>query len=140
MICSKFPPYHQNIWKGNIPTKIKMFLWLILNNAILTKDNMIKRNWVGDPPCYFCDKEETITHLLFQCSIAKAVWTIVAHSIGATDIPNYFDNCWEWCNKWLPFGKKFHAIGIAAIFGRYERQGIDCAFTATKQGYCITFL
>jgi hypothetical protein len=27
--------YHQNIWKGKIPAKIKIFLWLVMNNAIL---------------------------------------------------------------------------------------------------------
>jgi hypothetical protein len=32
-------PYHKVIWKGKIPAKIKIFLWLIMNNAILTKDN-----------------------------------------------------------------------------------------------------
>jgi hypothetical protein len=81
------------------------------------QDNMIRRNWAGDPACYFCDKEETITHLLFQCSIAKAVWAIVAHSIGATDIPSSFDNCWEWCNKWLPSQVLLTIVGNGATNG-----------------------
>jgi hypothetical protein len=46
--------YHKRVWKGKIPEKITIFLWLALNNAILIKDNMIKRNWNGDPTCYFC--------------------------------------------------------------------------------------
>jgi hypothetical protein len=37
-------PAHRDIWKGKIPAKIKIFLWLVANDAILTKDNMIKRN------------------------------------------------------------------------------------------------
>jgi len=45
--------HFKHIWKGKIPAKIKFFIWLIENNAILTKDNMIKRNWIGDPHCYF---------------------------------------------------------------------------------------
>jgi hypothetical protein len=64
---------------------------------------MIRRNWTVDPACYFCDKEENVTHLLFQCSINQAVWAIVAHSIGATNIPSSFENCWEWCNRWFAF-------------------------------------
>jgi hypothetical protein len=115
MTTSDNGPYHQNIWKGRIPAKIKTFLWLVMNNAILTKDNMIRRNWFVDPTCFFCDMDETISHLLFRCSMAKAVWVVVAHSIGATDIPNSLDQCWDWCNKWMPSGKKFHAIGIAAV-------------------------
>jgi hypothetical protein len=59
-------PTHRDIWKGKIPAKIKIFLWLVANDAILTKDNMIKRNWSGDPSCYFCQQPETVTHLLFH--------------------------------------------------------------------------
>ena len=76
-------PYHIKIWKGKIPAKIKIFLWMTLNNAILTKDNMIKRKWQGDQSCYFCNQTESANHLLFQCSVAKAVWAIVAISLGA---------------------------------------------------------
>jgi hypothetical protein len=38
-------PNHAKIWKGKVPNKIKIFLWLITNNAILTKDNLIRRKW-----------------------------------------------------------------------------------------------
>jgi hypothetical protein len=40
-------PY-KHIWKVKIPLKIKIFLWLSHENAILTKDNLIKRKWQGD--------------------------------------------------------------------------------------------
>jgi len=51
---------HKRIWKGKIPEKIKIFLWLMSNDAILTKDNLKKRKWQGDPNYVFCDYEETI--------------------------------------------------------------------------------
>ena len=35
-------------------------------NAMITKDNMLKRNWKGDPSCYFCDREENSSHLFFS--------------------------------------------------------------------------
>jgi hypothetical protein len=81
-------PYAKIIWKEKIPSKIKIFLWMVLNNAILTKDNIIKRKWAGDPACYFCPSDETVSHLLFQCNTAKAVCATVAVCIGADDIPN----------------------------------------------------
>jgi len=86
--------YHKKVWKGKIPAKIKIFLWMILNNAILTKDNMIKRNWQGDPSCYFCNQTETANHLLFQCSVAKAVWAIIAISLGVNNDPRSLEQCW----------------------------------------------
>jgi len=108
-------PYHKKIWKSKIPAKIKKILWLMMNNAILTKDNLLKRKWSGDPSCYFCDSNETVSHLFFQCSTAKSVWAIVAKSIGANNVPRSLNQCWTWCENWLPAGKQFHAIGIAAI-------------------------
>jgi len=65
--------YHKRIWKGRIPAKIKIFLWLISNDAILTKENLKKRKWQGDPQCVFCDNLETTDHLFFPCPVAKVI-------------------------------------------------------------------
>lgn len=92
-------PHYKNIWKAKIPPKIKIFLWLVANDAIVTKDNMIKRNWKGDPSCYFCQQPESANHLLFTCPVAKVVWAIVATSFGATDIPSSCQQSWKWCEK-----------------------------------------
>jgi hypothetical protein len=54
----------QHIWKSKIPYKIKIFMWLVENNAILTKDNMIRRNLDGNLTCYFCEHHDSIDHLL----------------------------------------------------------------------------
>ena len=78
----------KHIWKSRIPHKIKIFLWLVEQNAILTKDNMIRRKWAGDPKCYFCLQNESVDHLFFQCPVAKVVWEIVGLSIGAYNTPS----------------------------------------------------
>lgn len=106
----------KEIWKGKIPAKIKIFLWLVANEAIfLTKDNMLKRNWKGDPSCYFCHQPETMTHLLFTCSVAKVVWATIATCLGADNVPTSFQQSWKWCMKWIPKGKQFYAVDIAAV-------------------------
>jgi hypothetical protein len=107
---------HKKMWKSKIPSKIKIFLWLVMNNAILTKDNMIRRKWKGDPACYFCPHDESVNHLFFQCNVAKAVWAIIAKCIGADNIPRSFSQSWTWADRWLPSGKKFHAIGIVGVY------------------------
>ena len=66
-------PSHKIIWKGKVPPKIKIFIWLMINNAVLTKDNLIKRRWSGNPSCHFCDQNETVDHLFFTCPIAKVI-------------------------------------------------------------------
>jgi hypothetical protein len=47
-----------------VPLKIRIFMWFLNRKEILTKDNLVKRNWTGDKKCAFCDEEETIEHLL----------------------------------------------------------------------------
>ena len=42
LTSSEGGPTFKHIWKGKIPAKIKISLWLMENNAILTEDNMIK--------------------------------------------------------------------------------------------------
>jgi hypothetical protein len=59
-------PNMQHSWKAKIPPKIKIFMWLLENKALLTKDNMIKRKWKGDQTCSFCSQDETIDHLFFR--------------------------------------------------------------------------
>jgi hypothetical protein len=54
------------IWKMKVPLKIKIFIWFLHRKVILTKDNLIKRNWVGNKTCCFCDNKESIQHLFFN--------------------------------------------------------------------------
>lgn len=107
--------YHRRIWKGKIPEKIKIFLWLLTNDAILTKDNLLKRKWQGDARCMFCEENETIDHLFFQCPVAKAIWLVVARCLGAINVPKNLQQCWKWCERWLPLGVEYHPWGISAI-------------------------
>jgi hypothetical protein len=67
----------KRVWKAKLPAKIKTFMRLVEQKAILTKDNMIKRQWQGDPSCYFCSAPETMDHLFFGCPIAKVVWVFL---------------------------------------------------------------
>jgi hypothetical protein len=72
------------IWNLRIPLKIKIFLWYIQRGVILTKDNLAKRNWVGSQKCCFCDCNETIKHLFFDCQHAKTIWRTVHVATGLT--------------------------------------------------------
>jgi hypothetical protein len=69
---------YRRIWKSKISTKIKTFMWLIEQDAILTKDNMLKRKWHGDPNCYFCNSPESMNHLFFECPVTKVTWGVIA--------------------------------------------------------------
>jgi hypothetical protein len=51
--------WHKDIWKAKMPLKIK-------SGVVLTKDNLLKRNWKGNAKCSFCTQNETIDHLFFS--------------------------------------------------------------------------
>lgn len=106
---------HSKIWKAKIPYKIKIFLWLLEQGATLTKDNMIKRKWIGDPTCRFCDAVETTDDLFFQCPTSKVVWGIITGCLGTTVIPSNINQYWKWIDKYLPQLKQIHGFGLAAI-------------------------
>jgi hypothetical protein len=57
--------------------KIKVFLWYLKKGVILTKDNLVRRNWNGDKKCCFCHSPESIQHLFLDCAYAKLLWRAV---------------------------------------------------------------
>jgi hypothetical protein len=44
--------------KQYVPFKTKIFLWFLHRKEILTKDNLIKRNWQECKKMLFCDQDE----------------------------------------------------------------------------------
>jgi hypothetical protein len=52
-------------------------MWFLNQKVILTKDNLIKRNWIGFETFCFCDCKESIQHLFFHCPFAKVGWCII---------------------------------------------------------------
>jgi hypothetical protein len=84
----------KRIWKAKIPLKIKIFLWLVEQNAILTKDSLSKRKWKGNSSCAFCTENETSNHLFFECPTAKYVWSLLAYALGSDCRPSNMNQFW----------------------------------------------
>jgi hypothetical protein len=57
----------QEIWRMKIPLKIKIFIWYVKKGVILTKDNLVRRNWKGSKTCCFYSKPGTIQHFFLEC-------------------------------------------------------------------------
>jgi hypothetical protein len=80
-------------WKSKIPLKIKILLWYLKNGVVLTKDNLVKRQWKGCIKCCFCTEQETIQHIFFDCPMARLMWEIVCFTFGVKktmDVKNLF--------------------------------------------------
>jgi hypothetical protein len=105
----------KHLWKSKIPLKIKIWLWLIWHNAIATKDNLLKRNWSGNPSCQFCNEQETISHLFFGCSAAKFVWSAVATTVKSPTRPGSFSQFFWWFPQFASVSRNTQIAGLAAI-------------------------
>jgi hypothetical protein len=67
--------------KNNGPTEDKDFYVVpFQRGVILTKDNVVKHNWQGSEKCCFCQKNNIIKHLFFECSFAGVICISSHHS------------------------------------------------------------
>jgi hypothetical protein len=97
--------YTLMMWKIKVPPRIHIFLWLLANNKVLTRDNLAKRRDVDDKTCLFCKEYETIHHLFFECCVAQLMWEHVADITG---FPTFIDfatlgNFWVLGRKYAEF-------------------------------------
>ena len=68
------PTHVHAVWKIKVPPRVHFFLWLVSHNKILTRDNLSKRQVIEDQSCLFCSCPEFVSHLLFDCVVARVVW------------------------------------------------------------------
>jgi hypothetical protein len=67
----------QEIWKLKLPNAEKNFLWYAFHEILPTRTNLHRRKIVEDDLCPLCGREEeTILHVLWQCSAAADVWNV----------------------------------------------------------------
>jgi hypothetical protein len=48
------------MWKIPVTSRLHVFLWLLANNKVLTRDNLTKRRPVSDKTCLFCTGNEFV--------------------------------------------------------------------------------
>lgn len=66
------------IWKTRVENKFKFFVWTLVQNKILTADNLAIRGWPHHQSCLLCNsQQETGHHLYLSCPFGSVVWTLV---------------------------------------------------------------
>lgn len=84
--------WHKRIWRWNLPPKNKCFLWLCLQNKILTWPNIQRRGFSGPGMCILCRAaEEELHHLFIHCRYVKAVWMLFQDWFQVPDFLCGFD-------------------------------------------------
>ena len=90
-------------------------MWYLKRAVLLTKDNLARRNWIGSKVCSFCNWEETIQHLFFDCAYARFFWRAI-HLVFGLAPPKDVDDLF---NHWLKQGGRkpnlYLLTGISAM-------------------------
>ena len=87
---------HKVLWNLKLPLKIKIFV-----GVVLTKDNLARQNWQRNKRCVFCDRNETIQHLFFNCHFANDMWWLIYCCFGLRpprSLSHVFGN---WLMGWI---------------------------------------
>jgi hypothetical protein len=82
--------------------------------VILTKDNLIRRNWRGKH-CIFCSQSESIQHLFFDCHFAKFIWIVVQISFNIQMPLSVLHLFNDWASSMGRNMQKLLLIGVAAL-------------------------
>ncbi|KAA3481754.1 reverse transcriptase [Gossypium australe] len=72
---SIYKEFYKKIWRIDIPSKIKIFVWKASWNFLSTRVNLSFRKLVSNSVCPRClNGAETMMHLFRDCPISQAVW------------------------------------------------------------------
>lgn len=68
--------YHTKLWKLKAPMKVRIFLWLMFENKILTQEVLTGKGCVVQFGCVLCTSTdmETRDHLFLACPYAGGFW------------------------------------------------------------------
>jgi hypothetical protein len=102
-------------WKAKIPLKIKFILWYLKRGVILTKDNLVRRKWMGDSKCKFCGLEETIQHLFFDCRVARFIWNLLYITFNVKPPHNTTHLFGSWIRSFAPRLRNQIILGTAVV-------------------------
>jgi hypothetical protein len=95
------------MWRIPVPPRLHVFLWLLANDKVLTRDNLAKRRHVDDATCLFFAKPESFSHLFIKCCVARMIWNDICEM---TDTPLIID--FESMRRMWVTGKKARALNV----------------------------
>ncbi len=125
----------RHLWSIRIPPKVKIFLWLVNRNRILTADNLSKRGWVGPSVCCLCGRaSKCLSHLFFFCPFARAAWSWNLFSEPCT-LSSFLNTVGGLADRWIKArlsvkGRRKHLLDlcIAATCWEIWLARNDCIF------------
>jgi hypothetical protein len=131
-IDTNIVPNNSYLWTIRIPLKIKVFIWLLYREAILTKDNLVKRNWHGMLCVTFVIVFETIQHLFFDCVLGKFIWRVMQITFGLSTLTNIKHVFGGWVQRMNDKDRKLLLVGVGDMFWSIWLSQNDIVFNKTS--------
>jgi hypothetical protein len=79
--------YYKFIWENRAPSKVKFFGWLLVQNRIQTKENLLKKHCIDSEDCEVCGSGvESAAHLIAGCSFSAGFWTRLGVDLAEDDV------------------------------------------------------
>lgn len=92
----------RQVWRLEVPSVVKSFLWKTVNKILPTRLKMWKRKIVEDPRCLVCKiVEEFVIHILWCCPASSNVW---AKKVSLVN--KWKTNCLDFIQLWIEMYKK----------------------------------
>ncbi|KAA3486687.1 reverse transcriptase [Gossypium australe] len=80
--------FYKKLWKIEVPSKMKIFIWKLSWNYIASKVNMFNRRLVNSRFCPRCGGDgETLNHIFRECPVSAEVWQMLTE-VNATGFTN----------------------------------------------------
>ncbi|KAF7838660.1 reverse transcriptase [Senna tora] len=105
------------LWKIACPEKIKIFVWLCLNNAFPCRANILSKGIQIPNICPICNQgNETQLHILRDCPYARRMWgNLNLHDLYG--LANGLLSCVDWIySNASDFSEFYHNISRNTIF------------------------
>ncbi|KAG7559018.1 Reverse transcriptase zinc-binding domain [Arabidopsis thaliana x Arabidopsis arenosa] len=68
--------FYRRVWRVTAPERVRVFLWLLGNQAIMTNEERHRRHLCDSNICQVCKGGvETIIHILRDCPAMAGIWT-----------------------------------------------------------------
>jgi ribosomal protein L32 len=69
------------VWKVLVPLQLKVFLWRLARQSLLTMDVLHHINMPQLKTCSICGEKDLWRHSLLECNMTRSVWELAPEEI-----------------------------------------------------------
>ena len=137
VINSSSIPTSKHVWHVKVPLRVKLFMWFVHKQVILTNDSLIERNWNGSSRFSFCDADETVKHLFLDCPLAKILWQSVNIVFNITPPNNINTLFGTWLDGIESQTVRHIRVGVCALLWAIWNCSNDLVFNRTTNTHFL---